>query len=209
MADKAVRILFLADEPDKGLWDFFEKEKLNGIDLIISCGDLPPQYLSFLATYFKGDILYVPGNHDECYDKTPPAGCISIDGRVYVHEGIRIAGIGGSMKYRDGKHQYTEKEMNKRVKKLMGKIRWKKGVDIFVAHSPAAGLNDGTDLPHRGFSCFHDLLEKYKPAVFAHGHVHMSYAYNQPRVVEKDGITVINAYQKYVWDYPTTPRQSQ
>ena len=45
-------ILFIADEPDKGLWDFFDASKLEGIDLIISCGDLPPQYLSFLATYF-------------------------------------------------------------------------------------------------------------------------------------------------------------
>ena len=50
-------ILFIADEPDKGLWDFFDKEKLAGIDLIISCGDLPPQYLSFLATYCKGEVL--------------------------------------------------------------------------------------------------------------------------------------------------------
>ena len=35
-----MKILLLADEESKYLWDFFEKEKLDGIDLIISCGDL-------------------------------------------------------------------------------------------------------------------------------------------------------------------------
>lgn len=196
-----VNILFLADEPDKGLWDFFEKDKLDGIDIIISCGDLPPQYLSFLATYFKGPVLYVHGNHDECYDKTPPDGCISIDGKVYVYEGIRIAGLGGSMEYSKGPYQFTEKNMNKRVKKLKRRIRFKKGVDIFVTHSPAFELCDSEELPHRGFMCFYKLLDKYRPKVFAHGHVHMTYNYKQPRIIEYGDTTVINAYQRFNWTY--------
>ena len=40
-----MKILLLADEESKYLWDFFEKEKLDGIDLIISCGDLKAEYL--------------------------------------------------------------------------------------------------------------------------------------------------------------------
>ena len=35
-----MKILLLADVESKYLWDYFEKEKLDGIDLIISCGDL-------------------------------------------------------------------------------------------------------------------------------------------------------------------------
>lgn len=196
-----VRILFLADEPDKGLWDFFEKEKLEGIDIIISCGDLPPQYLSFLATYFKGPVLYVHGNHDDCYEKTPPGGCISIDGNVFVYEGIKIAGLGGCMEYNKGGHQYTEKRMKKRVKKLKRRIALKRGLDILVTHAPAADLCDSKELPHRGFKCFYKLLDKYHPSVFAHGHVHMNYNYKQPRVCEYGETTVINAYQKYTWTY--------
>ena len=197
MEEKGIHILFLADEPDKGIWDFYEPGKLDGYDLIISCGDLPPQYLSFLATYFKGPILYVHGNHDECYHETPPDGCICIDGRVYEFEGLRIAGLGGSMEYNGGIFQFTERAMRKRVKKLLRRIRFRGGVDIFVSHSPAADLNDSSDLPHKGFQCFHLLLNKYKPNVFAHGHVHMSYSYNQPRLTELDGRMIINAYQKY------------
>ena len=74
-----MNILVLADEESKYLWDYFEKSKLDGIDLIISCGDLKPQYLSFLATFAKVPILYVHGNHDAVYDETPPDGCICID----------------------------------------------------------------------------------------------------------------------------------
>ena len=48
-----MKILVLADEESKYLWDYFEKSKLEGIDLIISCGDLKPQYLSFLATSYS------------------------------------------------------------------------------------------------------------------------------------------------------------
>ena len=94
-----MKILLLADEESKYYWDYFEKSKLEGIDLIISCGDLAPQFLSFMATFAKVPILYVHGNHDACYDETPPDGCICIDDDVYVHEGVRIAGLGGSMCY--------------------------------------------------------------------------------------------------------------
>lgn len=35
-----MRILAIADEESKYLWDYFQKEKLEGIDLILSSGDL-------------------------------------------------------------------------------------------------------------------------------------------------------------------------
>ena len=45
-----MKILAIADEESRYLWDFYEKEKLEGIDLILSAGDLSPDYLSFLVT---------------------------------------------------------------------------------------------------------------------------------------------------------------
>ena len=92
-----MKILLLADIESKYLWDYFEKSKLDGIDLILSCGDLKPQYLSFLASFTKAPVLYVHGNHDDCYDNMPPDGCISIEDRIYVYNGIRIMGLGGSL----------------------------------------------------------------------------------------------------------------
>ena len=94
-----MKILAISDEESKYLWEFFDKSKLKGVDLIISCGDLDPYYLSFLATFSTAPVLYVRGNHDKVYKKIPPDGCICIEDKIYVHEGVRILGLGGSMRY--------------------------------------------------------------------------------------------------------------
>ena len=120
-----MKILAIADEESKYLWDYFEKSKLEGIDLIISCGDLDPRYLSFLATFTSAPVLYVHGNHDDKYERIPPDGCICIDDKIYVHEGVRIMGLGGSMRYKPGQYQYTERQMRHRVFKLLPKIHSK------------------------------------------------------------------------------------
>lgn len=194
-----MRILAIADIESKALWDYFDKSMLEGIDLIISCGDLKPQYLSFIATFTHAPVLYVRGNHDACYEMTPPDGCICIEDDVYEFKGVRIAGLGGSMKYKPGPNMFTEKEMRKRVKRLQHrKLRFGKGIDIFVAHAPALGLNDGDDMPHRGFDVFNELIEKYQPMLFLHGHVHATYGGRYKREATFNDTRVVNAYEKYI-----------
>ena len=196
-----MRILAIADEESKYLWDFFEKEKLEGIDLILSSGDLNPRYLSFLATFTSAPVLYVHGNHDDKYERIPPEGCICIEDQIYEHEGVRILGLGGSMRYRPGVNQYTEKEMVKRVKKLRFKLFRKKGFDILLTHSPAYQLNDGRDLPHQGFQVFNTLMDKYKPRFFIHGHVHMAYGRQHKRYDQYGDTHVINAFERCVFEF--------
>lgn len=101
--------------------------------------------MSFLATFFVGPVLYVHGNHDDCYMDTPPEGCTCIDGEVFEFQGIRIAGLGGSMRYRHGKFQYSEKQMLFRTIKLQYQIHRHRGLEILVSHAPAYGINDGAD----------------------------------------------------------------
>ncbi len=196
-----MKILAIADEESKYLWDFFEKEKLDGIDLILSSGDLNPHYLSFLATFTTAPVLYVHGNHDDKYEKIPPDGCICIEDQIYVHEGIRILGLGGSMRYRPGINQYTEKEMAKRVKKLRWQLFRKGGFDILLTHAPAYQLNDGRDLPHQGFQVFNTLMDKYQPRFFIHGHVHMAYGRQHKRYDRYGETHVINAFDRCTFDY--------
>ena len=125
-----MKILAIADEESKYLWDFYERGKLEDIDLILSAGDLAPEYLTFLVTMASVPVLYVHGNHDDKYAYKPPEGCICIDDSIYVYQGVRIMGLGGSMRYRPGDHQYTDAEMDKRVKKLRWKLLRYGGVDI-------------------------------------------------------------------------------
>ena len=197
-----MKILAIADVESKFLWDYFEKSKLEGIDLIISCGDLNPKYLSFLATFTQAPVLYVHGNHDVKYERIPPEGCICIDDTIYVYKGVRIMGLGGCMQYIEGRpHQYTEMQMIKRVIKMIPKLLWRRGFDILVSHAPAYEINDGEDLPHRGFKVFKTLIEKAKPKYFLHGHVHMNYGRNHKRYDEYGGTKIVNAYERCVFEY--------
>lgn len=193
-----MKILAIADMESAYLWDHFDKSKLEGIDLILSCGDLSPLYLSFLATFADGPVLYVHGNHDGRYEQTPPDGCVCIEDKIYEYQGLRILGVGGSMRYHPGPHQYTQRQMDRRVFKLGGKILLKGGFDILLTHSPARGINDGEDLPHTGFNAFRRLLDRYSPRYFIHGHVHMSYNYRQPRLCTYRDTTVVNAFERFI-----------
>lgn len=193
-----MKILFLADEESKVYWDYFKKEQFEGIDLIISCGDLKPEYLSFLATLVPVPLLYVHGNHDDKYDKRPPEGCICIEDRIYNFNGIRILGLGGSYRYKDGVNQYTELQMARRIAKLKLKLMINRGFDILVTHSPAYGFHDGEDQCHRGFDSFNRLINTYHPKYFVHGHVHMNYGRQFPRVYEIGDTQVINAFERYI-----------
>ncbi len=197
-----MRILAIADVESPALWDYFQPERLRGVDVIVSCGDLDPRYLSFLATFFSGPVLYVHGNHDGGYDTVPPEGCISIEDRVYEYNGVRFLGLGGSMRYKPGRHQYTEWEMRLRVLRLWFRIKRRGGFDVLVTHAPALGLGDGTSLTHRGFQIFRTLMDRYHPSFFVHGHIHLSYNPLAKRITRYGGTTIINAYEKYEFDLP-------
>lgn len=199
-----MKILVLADHKSKYLYDFYEPDKLKDIDLIISCGDLSPVYLSFFVTLCNVPLLYVKGNHDERYEETPPEGCICIEDDIYEYEGVRILGLGGSMEYiPKASNQYSEEKMRRRVRKLKYKLWRKKGFDILVAHAPAYKINDLEDLPHRGFEVFRTLMEKYEPKFFFHGHVHANYSRDFKRTDTYGKTTIVNAFEYYIVDYPT------
>lgn len=198
-----MKILAISDHESPYLWDHYEKSKPEDVDLILSCGDLAPEYLSFLATLSHAPVLYVHGNHDEQYKTKPPEGCICIEDQIYEHNGLRILGLGGSMRYREGSHQYSQAEMNWRARKLWFPLHQSGGFDILLTHSPAFGLNDGKDLPHTGFTVFTQLMEKYKPAYLIHGHMHLSYTPMQKRVITYRDTTIINAFERYEFEVDT------
>ena len=197
-----IKILLLSDTESPALWDFYQPERVAGIDVIVSCGDLKRAYLEFLVTLTGKPLLYVPGNHDTSYVKEPPEGCETIDGRVVTCCGLRFLGLGGCKKYSGGEYQYTEVEMARRIDKLRRPIRKAGGVDIIVTHAPMTGYGDAEDYAHRGFDCFLELADRVRPLAFCHGHVHRSYNWAAPRKVEYHGIPVINAFERYVLEVP-------
>ena len=195
-----MKLLLISDEEDKYLWDFYRPGRLDGVDLILSAGDLKASYLSFLVTMANRPLLYVHGNHDGAYDRQPPEGCECIDDRLVVVNGLRILGLGGSLRYNSGPYQYTERQMLRRINRLYLKLRRAGGVDIVLTHAPVAGYGDEDNLTHRGFEAFVSLLDYWQPAYLIHGHVHKRYGPTRERICQHGSTTIINANGKYYLD---------
>ncbi len=200
-----MKILAVSDEECAALWQYGTPEKLKDYDLILSCGDLKAEYLSYLVTVARCPLLYVHGNHDAAYDRRPPLGCDCIDGRLVVYNGLRILGLGGCRYYRPGAHQYTEREMARRIRRLRFRLWRSGGVDIVVTHAPPQGIGDGEDTAHRGFAALRRLLDRYQPRYLLHGHVHLNYGRDRTRLRQYGKTAVINVTERYVLDVADAP----
>ena len=137
-------------------------------------------------------LLYVPGNHDPGLeppdmswmplrsDLPPipgPQGCENIDGRLTEELGLRIAGLGGSIRYKDGPNQYSQAQMSRRALRLEVRLRLKRPragrrLDIVVTHAPPFGLAEAQDAAHVGFVGVLRLVQHLQPKLVVHGHIH-------------------------------------
>ncbi len=196
-----VKILAVSDVAAKGYYDFYTPGKLDEFDLILACGDLDRGYLDFLVTMAHCPLVYVRGNHDDALIEEPPEGCVCAEDRIVVVKGIRILGLGGSYRYKDGENMFTERQMRRRVWKLRPQLLRRGGFDILLTHAPAWQVNDLDDLSHRGFGCFVKLLDKYRPKYFVHGHVHRNYGVNIPQKTVRGETAIINAYDHYAFQF--------
>lgn len=196
-----MKILTIADEPNEYLWGENVREALSGTDMIISCGDLPAEYLDYLATFTAAPVFYIHGNHDKSYIENPPTGCVCIDGKLLTYKGIRMLGLGGSILYNnESPFQYTQKQMRRRARKLTPTIYLHKGFDILVTHSGAFGTGDSDDRAHVGFEVFNELIDKWQPILFIHGHSHLNYSTKNKRLAYRNKTQVINAFERYFFE---------
>ena len=166
--------------------------------MIISCGDLKPEYLSFLVTMIPAPLLFVRGNHDARYEDNPPEGCIDLEEKPVTIKGVRFVGFGGCKSERPAPNHYSEREMNLRILKATLSMSLKKGFDVLVTHAPAAGLGDGDDRFHEGFETFVKLIDKYNPRYHLHGHQHLTYSIGSKRMLQYNDTTVVNAYNYHI-----------
>ncbi len=137
---------------------------------------------------------------------------------------VRILGLGGSMRYKDeASDMYTEHEMEARVKRAERDIRkhrltdsllsiirqdskgedekGQSGFDILLTHAPCRGYGDMEDLPHKGFECFNDLLNKYSPQLHCYGHVHREYGLIERTIRHPSGTLLINGSGHQIIDF--------
>ncbi|MET9264957.1 metallophosphoesterase [Amycolatopsis sp. NPDC004079] len=214
------KALVVADEADERLWT--PAVRSLRVDLVVAAGDLPFAYLEFLAGMLDVPCVFVPGNHDpdlsgftrygglSMKDGFPtewpgPAGGINADGRIVDVAGLRIAGLGGSIRYRDGPNQWTQRQQARRARRLERRFRWRKwrdgnGIDILLTHSPPRNLGDREDPPHQGFTCLHRTIETLRPRWLLHGHIHPHGESAPDRVAGRTRIRNVVGYQ--VMEFP-------
>ncbi len=187
-------VLAVSDEVDERLLADRLPDRLGGVRLLVSCGDLPVDYLEALVDRFGAPLAYVRGNHDLRYRENPPPGD-NVHGRVVTIGGLRVLGFEGSMWYNGEGVQYTEHEMWWRVMLARPAVWRARGVDLVVTHAPPRGLHDGEDLAHTGFRAFRSLVEALRPRYFIHGHTHLPYAAREARIAQVGGTQVVNAFR--------------
>ncbi len=207
---KGNKVLLIADREERSLWgdwSDYTRERLSDVGLILSAGDLDPDYLEFLVTMLNVPLVYVRGNHDGRYDEKPPEGCINADGKIVEAAGLRILGLGGSMRYKRGApDMYTETEMKRRIRSiqwraLADRLSGRDGFDILLTHEPCRGYGDMEDIAHTGFECFNDLLKRYSPRFHCFGHVHEEYGRFQRLREHPSGTLLINACGHYIFEF--------
>ncbi|MCU1659901.1 MAG: Calcineurin-like phosphoesterase [Pseudonocardiales bacterium] len=218
-----VRVLAVSDEVDEGL--YADVAPVRGAELIIACGDLPFDYLAYLMDALDVPLVFVPGNHDPDLSgyraarsglllraglpvRQPwPSGAVNADVKVVDMLGLRLAGLGGCLRYSDGPNQYTERQFARRARQLRVRARWHcrdgRPVDVVLTHAPPRGVGDGDDPPHRGFQALHQVVTRLRPRLLLHGHVH-PYGASTPDL-QLDGTTVRNVVGRHLFDIAAGP----
>jgi Icc-related predicted phosphoesterase len=207
-----MRILCIADQIDPLVYSSSVKSRYQDVDLVLSAGDLPLDYLDFIVSSLNCSLLFVYGNHHlEKYasytdkKKSPggtDGGITHVGSRVHRERDLLVAGLGGSMAYNKGGNQYTERQMLLEIWKLFPSLLFNKifrgrWIDILLTHAAPRGIHDKEDPCHKGFKCFLWFMRFFKPRYLIHGHIHL-YDLSELRATQYGDTLVINAYSQYV-----------
>jgi len=187
-----LKILAISDEVVPHIYSERIRALYDDVDLVIGCGDVPFYYLEYVVSMLHAPLFYVHGNHD--HEKqymadgrvaTSAEVCVCIDDEVSSLDGLTVnkgglllAGLGGSIRYRPGKHQYTNNQMRRRIIRLLpnlllNHLRFGRFLDILITHAPPLGIHDKPDRAHVGFQVFNDFMQRFRPRYLLHGHSHV------------------------------------
>lgn len=210
-----MKILAVSDQIVERMYALAANGHFSDVDLILGCGDLPYNYLEYLSTVLRKPLMYVPGNHDPVYGSDPRSraeGGENLDLRIVRHKGLLFGGFGGSIRYRpDGVNQYTQAEARRRALRLLPAILWNRlrygrGLDVLVTHSPPFGIHDDETQAHQGLRALNWLLKIAKPRYHLHGHTHFYKNNLEQSETRRDSALIINVYPYKIIEIKNEPR---
>jgi Icc-related predicted phosphoesterase len=172
---KRVRLLAVSDEPERALDFERNRSEIGRVDAVLGCGDLQPDYLSYLADAFKAPLIYVRGNHDRGMAwaamgevlPEPLAGCEKI-------AGVNLVGLSWPGNERATHAIRDEQAAWRQALPLAVKSPRERPL-IVLSHVPPRGLGDTPeDDYHRGFAAYEWLSRRIHPTLWLHGHTSMA-----------------------------------
>jgi len=194
-----LKLLCVAERIDSFVFSKFIKERFD-VDGVLCAGDIPLDYIDFLASSLEKPVFIISGNHhfysatDEKPNAEPVRSCLH---RTIAGKDVLIAGASGSIRCNKNPLQYTDAQMFFHIFALIpalivNKLKYGRYLDIFLTHAPPLGINDYADPCHRGFIAYRWFIERFKPRFHVHGHIHL-YDPKAVRAVQYKNTTVVNA----------------
>lgn len=219
-----MKILCISDQIDPLIYSNTIKDRFSDIDLVLSAGDLPLDYLEFIVTSLNKPLLFVFGNHNlkelpfyrptfedrlrtysaQEEQEALTSGAVHIGSKIYRDGNLIIMGLGGSLRYNNGPNQFTNCQINFEIIRLLPRLFLNKLIhgrylDILLTHAPPLGIHDKEDPCHRGFKAFLWFMRFFKPRYLIHGHIHL-YDLQDVRTSVYHQTQIINAYSHYIID---------
>ena len=222
-----IYILAVSDEPEL----YNNSIDFPQVDMLLSCGDLAPYYLSFLVDRYMPSVrIMVHGNHDGTYfiEGQEPvnlqysevfAGMFSIVNGIHVlscddydflDEDLAIGGFSGIAAYGEQPFYHTDFNLTQFKTKVIMKKRFSSfsGVDIMLSHAPPdfglIACGAGNHKPSEKLASLNDHLS---PKLWLYGHIHRRYTNCDLNFLTRDGapLNLINAcpFQYFSYDQET------
>ena len=163
-----IRIMFIADTHDtlyyhKEMQEFIKNEP--NVDVYILLGDHSAWECDFFKENIPNDKLFgIVGNHDP-WNRLTDSGITDINKKVININGIKIAGLAGSTKYKEGNYgMYSQEEALEIAENL-------EKADILITHDKPY-LEEENDYVHNGLKGITYYIYKNKVPYHFHGHLH-------------------------------------
>jgi uncharacterized protein len=195
-----VRLLAVSDERVKSLADARNRADIAPIDAVLGCGDLEPDYLSFLGDAFRAPLLYVRGNHDRggAWDAGRQLVPISLDGRLERVAGLDFAGLSWPAFSPERAERSETSATMQALRLYLSSGMRRRRPDIILSHVPAGAAGDIPGDPyHTGFAAYRWLCRRLRPALWLHGHTtvaaaeHWRSALGSTTLINVTGATLI------------------
>ena len=162
--NKTKSMAFIADT--HGLLEDWQVKEISNCDFVFLLGDHLLGDIAKVCKYIPNKKIFgVQGNHDTDY--FDEFGVKNIHGKVFQLNGIKILGMGGSYKYKNGDFPLLTQEECENI------LKDKPSVDLLITHDGWYSPNN--EVAKRGLMGIGKYIYDKKVPLHIHGHQHISF----------------------------------